>query len=78
MYIKQVAKQAIVYDFDYVITYFKKEPLSFSKGCFDLPTRLGLGIDFDEGALLKRPPKLYRGVAVLYDANAEPGSGSGY
>jgi hypothetical protein len=55
-----------------------KEPLSFSKGCFDLPTRPGLGIDFDEKALLKRPPKQYRGVAVLYDASAEPGSGSGY
>jgi len=55
-----------------------KEPLSFSKGCFDLPARPGLGIDFDEGALLKRPPKPYRGVAVLYNASAQPGSGSGY
>jgi galactonate dehydratase len=54
------------------------EPLVFSKGAFDLPARPGLGVDFNEDALLKRPPKRYRGVANLYDANVEPGSGSGY
>ncbi len=55
-----------------------KEPLPFSGGCFDLTGRPGLGIDFDEEALLKRPPKPYRGVSALYDASVEPGSGSGY
>jgi len=55
-----------------------KEPLPFSQGGFDLTSRPGLGIDFDEEALLKRPPKPYRGVSALYDASVEPGSGSGY
>lgn len=55
-----------------------KEPLPFSRGNFDLPAGPGLGIDFNEEALRRRPPQHYRGVGSLYDAGVEPGAGSGY
>jgi galactonate dehydratase len=55
-----------------------KEPISFSGGVFDVLAKPGLGIEFNEEALSKRPPKPYAGCGPLYDPDVAPGSGSGY